>query len=83
MRSSVLITATLAFCGRFANTALGITTSSNAYLIDTGLSSLLKFTVNRSNCDINSINFYGSELQYQSTGSHIDSGLGMVIFTAT
>ena len=83
MRSSALIAGSLALWGKVANAALGITTSSSAYVIDAGSSNPLKFTVNRSSCDITSINFYGSELQYQSTGSHIGSGLGSATVSAT
>lgn len=70
------VVASLALFAERASAAFGITTSSSAYVIDAGSSNPLKFTVSRTNCDITSINFYGSELQYQSTGSHIGSGLG-------
>jgi rhamnogalacturonan endolyase len=73
----------LAFLAEQASAAFGITTSSSAYVIDAGSSNPLKFTVNRANCDITSINYYGSELQYQSTASHIGSGLGSATVTAT
>ncbi|KAF7595641.1 hypothetical protein BBP40_005389 [Aspergillus hancockii] len=68
---------------RAAYAAFGITTTSSAYTIDAGSSNPLKFTVSRSSCDITSINFYGSELQYSSQGSHIGSGLGSATVSAT
>jgi rhamnogalacturonan endolyase len=71
-----LIVASLALFVRQSSAAFGLTTSTSAYVIDAGSSNPLIFTVSRTNCDITSISFYGSELQYQSTGSHIGSGLG-------
>jgi rhamnogalacturonan endolyase len=78
-----LAVACLALFAKQASAAFGITTSTASYVIDAGSSNPLKFTVSRTNCDITSINFYGSELQYQSTGSHIGSGLGSATVTAT
>ena len=78
-----LVVASLALFAKQASAAFGITTSTASYVIDAGSSNPLKFTVSRANCDITSINFYGSELQYQSTGSHIGSGLGSATVTAT
>jgi rhamnogalacturonan endolyase len=78
-----LAVAFLAIFAKQASAAFGITTSTASYVIDAGSSNPLKFTVSRTNCDITSINFYGSELQYQSTGSHISSGLGSATVTAT
>jgi rhamnogalacturonan endolyase len=74
--------ASVALLAKQAYAAFGITTSSSAYVIDAGSSNPLKFTVSRTSCDITSINYYGSELQYQSTGSHIGSGLGSATVTA-
>ncbi|KAH1555209.1 hypothetical protein KXX57_004102 [Aspergillus fumigatus] len=68
---------------RVTYAAFGITTTSSSYVIDANSPNPLKFTVNRSNCDITSINFYGAELQYQGTGSHIGSGLGSASVSAT
>ncbi|KAJ5834210.1 Glycoside hydrolase-type carbohydrate-binding [Penicillium robsamsonii] len=73
----------LALLAKQASAAFGITTSTASYVIDAGSSNPLKFTVSRTNCDITSINYYGSELQYKSTGSHIGSGLGSATVTAT
>ncbi|KAJ5131089.1 Glycoside hydrolase-type carbohydrate-binding [Penicillium bovifimosum] len=78
-----LAVVSLALLAKQASAAFGITTSSSAYVIDAGSPNSLKFAVNQSNCDITSINYYGSELQYQSTGSHIGSGLGSATVTAT
>ena len=59
-----------------ALSAFGFTTSGNNYIVDAGSSNPLVFSVSRSSCDINSIKFRGTELQYGSTGTHINSGLG-------
>jgi rhamnogalacturonan endolyase len=75
--------ASLALWAKQASAAFGITTNSGSYVIDAGSSNPLKFTVNRSSCDITSINYYAAELQYQSTGSHIGSGLGSATVSAT
>jgi rhamnogalacturonan endolyase len=56
--------------------AFGYTTSGNNYIIDAGSANPLIFSVSKSSCDINSIKYRGTELQYGSTGSHISSGLG-------
>jgi rhamnogalacturonan endolyase len=83
MLVSGLILASLALWGKGVEAAFGLTTNTDTYIVDAGSSNPLKFTVDRSNCDITSINYYGSELQYQSTGSHIGSGLGSATVTAT
>ncbi|KAJ5119452.1 hypothetical protein N7448_010121 [Penicillium atrosanguineum] len=83
MFSSTLFVASLALWGKAANAAFGLTTNTGSYVVDAGSSNSLKFTVDRDNCDITSINYYGSELQYQSTGSHIGSGLGTATVSAT
>ena len=56
--------------------AFGYTTSGNNFVIDAGSANPLIFSVSKSSCDINSIRYRGTELQYGSTGSHIGSGLG-------
>ncbi|KAL2022035.1 hypothetical protein VTK56DRAFT_6275 [Thermocarpiscus australiensis] len=56
--------------------AFGYTSSGNNYIIDAGSSDSLVFSVSKSSCDVNSINFRGTELQYSGKGSHISSGLG-------
>ncbi|KAJ5378011.1 uncharacterized protein N7496_005420 [Penicillium cataractarum] len=80
---SGLVVASLALWGKGVDAAFGLTTNTDTYVVDAGSSNPLKFTVDRTNCDITSINYYGSELQYQSTGSHIGSGLGSATVTAT
>lgn len=76
MLSRTILFSTSFLWVRVANAAFGITTSDDSYVIDAGSANPLKFTVSRSSCDITSINYYGSELQYSGTGSHIGSGLG-------
>ncbi|OOQ83658.1 Rhamnogalacturonate lyase A [Penicillium brasilianum] len=83
MLFSGLFVASLALWGKGVEAAFGLTTNSGTYVVDAGSSNSLKFTVDRTNCDITSIVYYGSELQYQSTGSHIGSGLGSATVTAT
>jgi rhamnogalacturonan endolyase len=83
MLFKLLAFASVALLAKQVSAAFGITTSTASYVIDAGSSNPLKFTVSRTSCDITSINFYGSELQYQSTGSHIGSGLGSATVTAT
>ncbi|KAF2643219.1 polysaccharide lyase family 4 protein [Massarina eburnea CBS 473.64] len=56
--------------------AFGITTSGDNIIVDAGSDNTLKVSVSSKSCDINSILFRGEELQYQSKGSHISSGLG-------
>ncbi|KAK4145663.1 polysaccharide lyase [Dichotomopilus funicola] len=60
--------------GAFA--AFGYTSSGGNYVIDAGSANPLVFSVSQSSCDINSIKFRGTELQYGSKGTHISSGLG-------
>ncbi|KAK4211923.1 polysaccharide lyase [Rhypophila decipiens] len=56
--------------------AFGYTTSGNNYVVDAGSANPLIFSVSKSSCDINSIRYRGTELQYSSQGTHIGSGLG-------
>lgn len=56
--------------------AFGYSSSGGNYIIDAGSSNTLVFSVSQSTCDINSIKYRGTELQYSSKGSHIGSGLG-------
>lgn len=56
--------------------AFGYTTSDNNFVIDAGSSNPLIFSVSKSSCDINSIKYRGTELQYSKQGTHIGSGLG-------
>ncbi|KAE8152167.1 putative rhamnogalacturonate lyase A [Aspergillus avenaceus] len=83
MLSKTLLFSSSLLWARVAHAAFGITTSDDAYVIDAGSANPLKFTVSRSSCDITSISYYGSELQYQSKGSHIGSGLGSATVSAT
>jgi hypothetical protein len=63
--------------------AFGYSTSGSNYVIDTGSSNSLVFSVSTKSCDINSIKYSGTELQYQSKGSHISSGLGTATVSIT
>jgi rhamnogalacturonan endolyase len=66
-----------------AYAAFGFTKSGNNYVIDAGSTEPLIFNVSSASCDINSIKYRGTELQYQSKGSHISSGLGTATVSAT
>ena len=63
--------------------AFGYTSSGGNYVIDAGSANPLIFSVSQSNCDIKSIKYRGTELQYGSTGSHINSGLGSATVSIT
>ncbi|ROT42860.1 rhamnogalacturonase B [Sodiomyces alkalinus F11] len=54
----------------------GYSFNGNNIVVNAGSANPLYFSVSRSNCDINSIRYRGHELQYQSQGTHIGSGLG-------
>ncbi|KAL4889877.1 rhamnogalacturonate lyase A [Aspergillus ambiguus] len=82
MLSKALLLSSLPLWAKVASAAFGLTTTSSSYTIDAGSPNPLKFTVSRTSCDITSINYYGSELQYQSQGSHIGSGLGTATVSA-
>ncbi|KAK0644582.1 Rhamnogalacturonase B, N-terminal-domain-containing protein [Cercophora newfieldiana] len=56
--------------------AFGYTSSGGYFYIDAGSANPLIFSVSQSSCDIRSIKYRGTELQYGSTGTHINSGLG-------
>ncbi|OBT59342.1 hypothetical protein VE04_00263 [Pseudogymnoascus sp. 24MN13] len=70
-------------CVSSAFAAFGITTSTASYAIDAGSAESFVVTVSRTNCDITSIKYRGVEYQYQSTKSHIASGLGSATVSAT
>ncbi|KAF2692000.1 polysaccharide lyase family 4 protein [Lentithecium fluviatile CBS 122367] len=77
LQSALLATAAFASS---ASAAFGITTSGSNIVVDAGSDNALKFTVNSGSCDITSILYRGEELQYQSTASHISSGLGSATY---
>ncbi|KAH8806040.1 Rhamnogalacturonase B, N-terminal-domain-containing protein [Xylogone sp. PMI_703] len=66
-------------------TVLGIsvTTSSSSYTIDSGSTDGFVVTVSRSSGDLTSIKYRSTEYQYQSTHSHIASGLGTATVSYT
>lgn len=69
-----LLLAVYGFTSVFA--AFGYTKSGTNYVIDAGSANALVFSVSSASCDINSIKYRGTELQYSGKGSHISSGLG-------
>ncbi|CAE6416911.1 unnamed protein product, partial [Rhizoctonia solani] len=68
---------------RAANAAFGVTSSDGRYVVDAGSANPLVIKVNQANCDITSLVYRGNEYQYQSTFSHIGSGLGSATVSAT
>ncbi|GAW11332.1 hypothetical protein ANO14919_006760 [Xylariales sp. No.14919] len=68
----------LSFLFAWAGVVCGITVtkSGSSYVVDTASSYNFIVTIDGSTCDITSLKFYGTEYQYQSTKSHIASGLG-------
>ncbi|KAL3474241.1 Rhamnogalacturonase B, N-terminal-domain-containing protein [Aspergillus californicus] len=83
MFSKTLFLSAIACFAGAANAAFGITDNGSSYTINANSANPLTFTVSQSSCDITSIYYYGAELQYQSTGSHIGSGLGSATVSAT
>jgi rhamnogalacturonan endolyase len=61
----------------------GFTKSGNNYVIDAGSADPLVFTVSGTSCDITSIKYRSAELQGQTKGSHISSGLGTATVSVT
>ncbi|KAI5357620.1 putative Galactose-binding-like domain superfamily, galactose mutarotase-like domain superfamily [Septoria linicola] len=77
----------LAFClsGLSASVVaqFGLTEESDSFVVNAGSANSLVATVRKSDCDIRSIVFRGTELQGpQSQGTHIGSGLGTASVTA-
>lgn len=63
--------------------AFGITTSTSSYVVDAGSANSFVVTIKRSSCDVTSIKYRGTEIQYQSTYSQVASGLGTATVSAT
>ncbi|KAI1429657.1 polysaccharide lyase family 4 protein [Xylaria sp. FL1777] len=82
MLLSVLLLSALGFASS-VSAAFGFTKSGNNYVIDAGSSEPLVFTVSGTSCDITSIKYRNVELQGQSKGSHISSGLGSATVSVT
>jgi rhamnogalacturonan endolyase len=68
----------------FAAVANAVTLSSTtaSYTVSADSANALVVVFSRSNCDITSLKYRGTEVQYQSTGSHIGSGLGSATVSA-
>lgn len=63
--------------------AFGLTENSDSFIVDAGSSNPLIATIRKSDCDIRSILYYGTQLQNpDSQGTHIGSGLGSATVTA-
>ncbi|PGH27434.1 hypothetical protein AJ80_00912 [Polytolypa hystricis UAMH7299] len=77
------IASLVALWAKATEAAFGYTTSSSSYTIDAGSANPLVFDVSRSTCDITSILYRGTQLQYSSQSSHIGSGLGSASVSIT
>ena len=55
--------------------AISVDTTSSAYTVNAGSGNGFKTTISRSNCDITSLIFRGTDYQFSGTKSHIGSGL--------
>lgn len=62
--------------------AITLTTSSASYTVNAGSSNPLEVVVSKTSCDITSLKYRGTQVQYGSQGSHIGSGLGSATVTA-
>ncbi|KAH8590590.1 Rhamnogalacturonase B, N-terminal-domain-containing protein [Bisporella sp. PMI_857] len=62
--------------------AVTLTTTSSAYTVNANSANSFEITVSRSSCDITSILYMGTQVQYASTYSHIGSGLGTATVSA-
>lgn len=56
--------------------AITVTSSTASYVVNPESSYNFIVTISRTNCDITSLKFYGTEYQNPSPYSHIASGLG-------
>ena len=64
--------------------AVTLTSTSSSYTVNADSANSFQFTISRSNCDITSILYRGSEVQYQGGAySQISSGLGSATVAAT
>ncbi|MFT3991938.1 MAG: rhamnogalacturonan lyase B N-terminal domain-containing protein [Luteolibacter sp.] len=75
-----LAAAAFLLANQSAVAAFGLTTTTSLYTVDTGAG--LVFTVNRTNGNVASIQYNGTELN-SSTASHINSGIGSTGTTVT
>ncbi|RDW87317.1 galactose mutarotase-like protein [Coleophoma crateriformis] len=64
--------------------AVTLTSTSSSYTVSADSTNALSFTVSKSNCDVTSILYRGTQLQYQGGSySQIGSGLGSATVAAT
>lgn len=66
----------------FAN-AVTLTTATASYTVSADSANALVVVFSRTNCDITSLKYRGTEVQYSGTKSHIGSGLGTATVSAT
>ena len=84
MRLEMRFLTLLSLCAiRTVYAAFGYSTSGSTITVDAGSANPLVFKVNSGTCDITSLVYRGNEYQYQSTYSHIASGLGSATVSVT
>jgi rhamnogalacturonan endolyase len=77
---SLLASAALMALGTADAASFGYTTVSGKWVITTGAG--LSISMRQSTCDIVSMSYNGKELQYNSMGTHVNSGLGTTASSA-
>ena len=60
----------------------GLTDSDGSYVVDAGSTNSLVVTVDRASCDVTSIVYRGTDLQWSSPYTHPGSGLGSATVSA-
>lgn len=72
----------IALFAAFAN-AVTLTTASSSYTVSADSANAFVVVFSRTNCDITSLKYRGTEVQYSGTKSHIGSGLGSASVSAS
>lgn len=78
MKFSVLPVALFAAVAK----AVTLSTTSASYTVSADSANALVVVFSRASCDITSLKYRGTEVQYQSQGTHIGSGLGTATVSA-
>lgn len=80
-RRAAILGTVLACCASVLG--ITVTTSTASYTVDAQTSDGFVVTISRTSGDVTSIKYRGTEYQYQSTYSHIASGLGTATVSYT
>lgn len=81
MLATFLFAATVGF-GSIATAQFGLTDNDDTYVVNAGSTYSLVVTIDKGSCDVTSIVYRGTELQYPSPYTHIGSGLGTATASA-